>query len=285
MKKQLFLDYLVITAGSILFALSFDMFFISNQVAMAGITGLAQVINVLAPQLSVGLLSILLNVPLFLAGWKFIGFHLLASSLFSMVVSSLAIDGIAALYTFPPMDPMLASVCGGALMGVGLGLVFAKGATTGGTDIVARLLKLKLPWLPMGKLILIPDIAVLALAAAVFGQMEAALYGAVALFVSAKVMDTVLYGMDLSKVAYVISDRWQEIAQTLLDQNRGVTILQGRGAYTETEKQVLLVAFKQRAIVEVKRTVHELDPNAFLIVCDVHDVLGEGFGEYQKDAI
>lgn len=91
--------------------------------------------------------------------------------------------------------------------------------------------------------------------------------------------------MDLSKVAYVISDRWQEIAQTLLDQNRGVTILQGRGAYTETEKQVLLVAFKQRAIVEVKRTVHELDPNAFLIVCDVHDVLGEGFGEYQKDAI
>ena len=285
MKKQLFLDYLVITAGSILFGLSFDMFFISNQVAMAGITGLAQVINVLAPQLSVGLLSILLNVPLFLAGWKFIGFHLLASSLFSMVVSSLAIDGIAALYTFPPMDPMLASVCGGALMGAGLGLVFAKGATTGGTDIVARLLKLKLPWLPMGKLILIPDIAVLALAAVVFGQMEAALYGAVALFVSAKVMDTVLYGMDLSKVAYVISDHWQEIAQTLLDQNRGVTILQGRGAYTDTEKQVLLVAFKQRAIVEVKRTVHELDPNAFLIVCDVHDVLGEGFGEYQKDAI
>lgn len=285
MKKQLFLDYLVITAGSILFSLSFDMFFVSNQVAMAGITGLAQVINVLVPQLSVGLLSILLNVPLFLAGWKFIGFHLLASSLFSMVVSSLAIDGIAALYAFPPMDPMLASICGGAMMGAGLGLVFAKGATTGGTDIVARLLKLKLPWLPMGKLILIPDIAVLALAAVVFGQMEAALYGAVALFVSAKVMDTVLYGMDLSKVAYVISDRWQEIAQTLLNQNRGVTILQGRGAYTGTEKQVLLVAFKQRAIVEVKRTVHELDPNAFLIVCDVHDVLGEGFGEYQKNEI
>ena len=99
MKKQLFLDYLVITAGSVIFGLSFDMFFISNQVAMGGITGLAQVINAVAPRLSVGLLTILLNVPLFLAGWKFIGFHLLASSLFSMVVSSLAIDGIAALYT------------------------------------------------------------------------------------------------------------------------------------------------------------------------------------------
>lgn len=286
MKKQLFLDYLVIAVGSILFGLAFDMFFISNQVAMAGITGLAQVINVLVPQLSVGLLSILLNVPLFLAGWKFIGFHLLASSLFSMVVSSLAIDGIAALYTFPPMDPMLASVCGGALMGVGLGLVFAKGATTGGTDIVARLLKLRWPWLPLGKLILVPDGVVLALAALAFGRVEAALYGAVGLFVATRVMDTVLYGLDTSKVAYIISDQWEALAQVLLkEQDRGVTILRGQGAYTGRDKQVLMVAFKQRDIVQIKHTVHQLDPSAFLIVCDAHDVLGEGFGDYQKEEI
>jgi len=189
----------------VIFALSFDWFFAANAVGMGGITGLAQVLNVLFPALSVGIGTILLNVPLFLAGWKFIGFHLLASSLFSMTVSSLAMDGIALLYTFSPMDPMLASICGGAMMGAGLGIVFSQGATTGGTDIVARLLKLKFPWLPMGKLILIPDGVVLALTAIAFQRLETALYGAVALYVSSKVMDTVLYGLNASKVAYIIS--------------------------------------------------------------------------------
>ena len=285
MKKQL-KSYGIITLGSVIFALAFDAFFAANQVAMGGITGLAQVINALVPGLSVGTLAFVLTIPLFLAGWKFIGFHLLASSLFSMVVSSLAIDGIAALYTFPPMDPMLASVCGGALMGVGLGLVFAKGATTGGTDIVARLLKLRWPWLPLGKLILVPDGVVLALAALAFGRVEAALYGAVGLFVATRVMDTVLYGLDTSKVAYIISDQWEALAQVLLkEQDRGVTILRGQGAYTGRDKQVLMVAFKQRDIVQIKHTVHQLDPSAFLIVCDAHDVLGEGFGDYQKEEI
>ena len=179
MKKQLIRSYAIMALGSVIFALAFDAFFSASQVAMGGITGLAQVINVLLPGLSVGLLAFLLNVPLFLAGWKFIGFHLLASSLFSMAVSSAAIDAIAAAYTFPAMDPMLAAICGGAVMGLGLGMVFSQGATTGGTDIVARLMKLKFPWLPMGKLVLVPDGMVLTLAALVFGRVETALYGAV----------------------------------------------------------------------------------------------------------
>lgn len=284
--KKTIRSYTIIALGSLIFSLAFNWFFEPNQVAMGGVTGLAQVINAVFPMISVGVLSFLLNVPLFLAGWKYIGFHLLASSLFSMAVLSLGIDAIAAVYTFPPMDPLLASICGGALMGLGLGLVFAQGATTGGTDVVARLLKLKFPWLPMGKLILIPDAVVLALAVLAFGHMEAALYGVVGLFVSTKVMDTVLYGMDTSKVAYIISDRWQDIKNVLLqDVDRGVTILHGEGAYTGTEKKVLLVAFKQKQIVHLKEVVHDIDPNAFFIVCDAHEVLGEGFGNYQKEAI
>ena len=285
MKKKL-KSYAITTLGALIFALAFDWFFVPNQVAMGGVTGLAQIINLLVPQMSVGLLAFLLNVPLFLAGWKFIGFHLLASSLFSMAVSSFAIDAIAALHTFAPMDPMLACLCGGALMGFGLGLVFSQGATTGGTDIVARLLKLKFPWLPMGKLVLVPDGVVLTLAALAFGGVEAALYGAVAIFVSGRVMDTVLYGLDTSKVAYIISDRWQQVADALLrEQQRGVTILRGQGAWTGDDKQVLLVAFKQKEIMQIKQAVHELDPRAFMIVCDAHDVLGEGFGDYQKEDI
>ena len=200
MKKQL-RSYAIITLGSVIFALAFDVFFAANQVAMGGITGLAQVIHALAPGLSVGVLIFSLNIPLFLAGWKFIGWHLLASSLYSMAISSLAIDAIAAWRQFPVMDPMLACLCGGAAMGLGFGMVFSQGATTGGTDIVARLLKLKFPWLPMGKLMLLPDGTVLVLAALVFGRVEAALYGAVAIFVATKVLDTVLYGLDTSKVA------------------------------------------------------------------------------------
>ena len=278
-------SYGVITAGSVIFGLAFDVFFAANQVAMGGVTGLAQVIHALVPWLSVGLVTIVLNVPLFLAGWKLVGFHLLASSLFSTLVSSLAIDGIALLYRFPAMDPMLSAICGGAMMGVGYGMVFSQGATTGGTDIVARILKLKLPWLSMGKLILVPDVVVLALAMLVFGQIETALYGAIALFASSKVTDVVLYGLNPAKMALIISDQWREVADTLLAQDRGVTILRGWGAYTRAEKHVLLIAFQQREIVQVKRVVHQLDPKAFLIVCDAQDVRGEGFGDYQTEEI
>ena len=264
--KEKLKSYGIIALGSVIFGLAFDWFFDPNQVAMGGITGLAQVINALLPAIPVGVLTIVLNVPLFIAGWRYIGFHLLASSLFSMAVSSVAIDLIAVVYPFGPMDPMLATLCGGALMGLSLGMVFSQGATTGGTDIVARLLKLRWPWLPLGKLILVPDGVVLALAA--------------------RVMDTVLYGLDTSKVAYIISDQWEALAQVLLkEQDRGVTILRGQGAYTGRDKQVLMVAFKQRDIVQIKHTVHQLDPSAFLIVCDAHDVLGEGFGDYQKEEI
>lgn len=181
---------------------------------------------------------------------------------------------------------MLACLCGGALMGVGLGIVFSQGATTGGTDVVARLMKLRFPWLPMGKLMLVPDAVVLTLAAVVFGKVESALYGAVGLFVATRVMDTVLYGLDTSKVAYIISDRWKELSQRLLGElDMGVTLLHGQGAYTQREKQILMVAFKQKAIVRLKKTAHEVDPRAFLVVVNAHDVLGEGFGDYQKEEI
>ena len=243
----------IITLGAVIYALAFDWFVAPNQIAMGGVTGLAQIVNALVPVLPVGVLSILVNVPLFLAGWRLLGGRLLVSSLYAMAVSSLAIDVIAWMHTFPPMDPILATLYGGAGMGVGLGLVFSQGATTGGTDIIGKLLKLKFPWLPIGKLVMIPDM--------------------------------ILYGWDTSRVAYIITDRWEETVQGLLDMNRGVTLLQGKGAYTGAEKQVLLVAFRQREIVPIKRMLREIDPKAFFIVCDAHEILGEGFGDYQKEEI
>ena len=275
----------IITLGAVIYALAFDWFVAPNQIAMGGVTGLAQIVNALVPVLPVGVLSILVNVPLFLAGWRLLGGRLLVSSLYAMAVSSLAIDVIAWMHTFPPMDPILATLYGGAGMGVGLGLVFSQGATTGGTDIIGKLLKLKFPWLPIGKLVMIPDMVVVILAAVVFGTVNAALYGLIQMYLLSKVMDMILYGWDTSRVAYIITDRWEETVQGLLDMNRGVTLLQGKGAYTGAEKQVLLVAFRQREIVPIKRMLREIDPKAFFIVCDAHEILGEGFGEYQKEEI
>ena len=275
----------IITLGAVIYALAFDWFVAPNQIAMGGVTGLAQIVNALVPVLPVGVLSIPVNVPLFLAGWRLLGGRLLVSSLYAMAVSSLAIDVIAWMHTFPPMDPILATLYGGAGMGVGLGLVFSQGATTGGTDIIGKLLKLKFPWLPIGKLVMIPDMVVVILAAVVFGTVNAALYGLIQMYLLSKVMDMILYGWDTSRVAYIITDRWEETVQGLLDMNRGVTLLQGKGAYTGAEKQVLLVAFRQREIVPIKRMLREIDPKAFFIVCDAHEILGEGFGDYQKEEI
>ena len=278
-------SYVVITLGSILYALAYNIFYAPNLVAMGGLTGLGQVLNAIIPALPVGTTVFVMNVPLFFLGWKFIGGHLLVSSLYAMTFSSFAIDVMDMIYQFPPMDTMLAAIFGGALLGAGIGLVFSKGATTGGTDLIARLLKLKFAWLPMGTLVLIPDFIVIVLAAIAFGKVESALYGLVSLFITSKVMDMVLYGMDSSKVAYIISDACKEITDAVMAMDRGATILHGEGAYSGDEKKVLMVAFKQKEIVPLKEKVNEIDPHAFLIVCDAHDVLGEGFRTYSKDDI
>lgn len=277
-------SYAVITLGSVIYALSFDWFVAPNRFAMGGVTGLAQILHHLFPAVTVGAASALMNVPLFLIGWKKIGGHLLVSSLYAMVVSNAAIDGLNLLFDFQPMDPILAAIFGGGVMGVGLGLVFTQGATTGGTDIIAKLLKLKWPWLPIGKLVAIPDTAVMLLVALTFGRLSAMLYGFIKLYACSRAMDTVLYGTVDSRVAYIITDHWRELSGTLL-RSRGVTLLQGRGAYTGAEKQVLMVAFKQKEIVDLKRRVYELDPKAFLIVCDARDVLGNGFSAYRREEI
>ena len=282
--RKTLLAYVWITLASVIYAIGFNWCYEPNQIGFGGITGVAQIINAVLPWAPIGTVVILLNAPLFLLGWRLLGGHLLLSSLYAMFVSSLAIDLLHMVYTFQPMDPVLATIYGGVLMGGSLGIVFLQGATTGGTDLIARLLKLKLAWLPMGKLLMVIDLVVILAVAAAFGNMYSALYGVVALYLSSKVMDMVLYGLDTAKVAYIISQDPQTIAYRLTRElDRGVTILQGRGAWSGQDKEVLMCAFKQRQIVAMKRLVKEIDPDAFLIVCDAHDVMGEGFRQYQQN--
>ena len=278
--------YFWITVGSILYGFAFDWFYTPNLIGYGGITGVGQVVNAFIPAIPIGMFVLVINIPLFILGWKFIGGHLLVTSLYSMVVSSVAVDAFALIIDFQPMDQMLAAVCGGAMIGLSLGIIFAKGATTGGTDLIARLVKLKLPWISMGNMLLVIDTAVVVLVALAFGNLTTALYGFIAQVVCAYVTDMVLYGLDTAKVAYIISDHNEEIRRTLVeDLDKGVTILHGQGAYTGAEKKVLLCAFKQREIATIKSAVKGLDPNAFLIVCDAHEVLGEGFRVYHSDGL
>ena len=277
-------SYLIIVGASLIYAVGFNWCYVPNDIAFGGITGVGQIVNFLLPWAPIGTVVIVLNIPLFLLGWRLLGGHLLISSLFAMAVSSVFIDLIDSLYQFPPMDPLLACIFGGVLLGLSLGLVFQQGATTGGTDLLARLIKLKLSWLPMGKLLLAVDLVVIVAVSVVFQNLFSALYGLVSLYISSLVMDGVLYGMDQAKVAYIISNHPKEISATIVRElGRGVTILHGMGAYSGAEKKVLFCAFKQRQIVALKRVVKEIDPSAFLIVCEAHEVLGEGFREYKQN--
>ena len=238
--------YFWITVGSILYGFAFDWFYTPNLIGYGGITGVGQVVNAFIPAIPIGMFVLVINIPLFILGWKFIGGHLLVTSLYSMVVSSVAVDAFALIIDFQPMDQMLAAVCGGALIGLSLGIIFAKGATTGGTDLIARLVKLKLPWISMGNMLLVIDTAVVVLVALAFGNLTTALYGFIAQVVCAYVTDMVLYGLDTAKVAYIISEKAHEISDSIVGQmDRGVTVLPGKGAYSGENKLVLMCAFKQ----------------------------------------
>ena len=277
--------FLWLTIASAIYAVGFNWCYKPNAIAFGGLTGIAQVVNHYLPWAPIGTVVILFNVPLFLLGWRLLGGHLLVSSLYAMATSSIFIDLLDQLYTFPPMEqPLLACIFGGVLLGLSLGIVFLQGATTGGTDLIARLMKLKMAWLPMGRLVMLIDLVSVLTAAIAFRSLNSALYGLLSIYITGLMMDQVLYGLDNAKVAYIISDSYEAIASSIVTNlDRGVTILHGEGAYSGASKRVLMCAFKQRQIVAIKQVVKELDPAAFIIVCNAHEVLGDGFREYKQN--
>lgn len=279
-------EYGLITLGCAIYALSFDWFFQPNNISMGGFTGVAQIVNRFLPVLPIGVMSIVLNVPLFYIGVRKQGIRLLISSLYAMSMGSLMLDGLAAVYAFPPMEePLLACIYGGVLLGISMGLMLTVGATTGGTELAARLLKYRFRHISIGRLCLTIDVIVICLYALTFRSINNALYGIVAMYISSLAMDTVVYGSINAKIAYIISGRSEEIAGKLLQMDLGITLLDGRGGFSGDRKQVVLCAFKRSQIAAIKSAVTSIDPSAFIIVCEAHEVLGEGFGEYTPDSL
>lgn len=232
-----------------------------------------------------GVLSIALNVPLFLVGGFRVGKRFFAGSLLGALVSGSLID-VFSLLSIGPQDTLVSGIYGGVLCGLGIGIVFVAGTSTGGSDIVVRLLKQRYRNVPIGIISTAFDACVVILTGIVFRDISRALFSGVVVFITGRVMDVVVYRFDYSKVAIIISDRAEEIAKDICNKlDRGATFLHGQGSYSRQEKQVVLTVVKKRQLAELKELVMEQDEDAFVIVQEAHQVLGDGFSRYSKDAL
>jgi uncharacterized membrane-anchored protein YitT (DUF2179 family) len=274
-----------IILGSVIFALGFNLFLEPNSLNAGGISGLAMILVHLLGFGSVGLITFVVNLPLFILGGMKIGKKFLIGSLVGMLATSIALDILVVLPT-PQVDPLLAALYGGLICGLGLGMVFSTGGSTGGSDIIVRVLKLRWANVPIGIINSVFDFTVAILTGLAFWDMSRTLYSGVAIFVTGRIIDAVVYRFDYSKVALIISDHHEDITRMINhDLDRGATYLHGEGSYSHQDKKVVLTVVKKQQIAELKRLVVEIDPNAFIVVQEAHQVLGEGFARYSHDSL
>lgn len=269
-----------ILLGCTVFSLGFDLFLDPNNINVGGITGIAMILRELLGFGSIGAYFAAINIPLFLLGYKELGRRFFIGSMLGMLFSTVLLD-LLTIIPVPKIDLMLAALYGGGLTGLGLGLVFMAGASTGGSDIMAKLLRKRFRRLNLSRLMLILDIITVTLTGVVFHDITRTLYSALPLYVSALVMDSVIYGLDYSSMALIISDKYSEIvAEIARKLERGTTLLDAHGGYHGDSRQVVMCAIRRRQITELKDLVSRIDPNAFMILQDAHQVLGEGFMRY-----
>lgn len=266
-------NYLLIAAGAFIFAFGLNFFLVANRLAEGGVTGISLILFYLF-QIPIGATILALNVPLFIIGWRLLGRGFAVRTVFGVVMVSLFVEILGGFRE--PTDPLLAALYGGALTGLGLGLIFRAGGTTGGSDILARIL-----WhfrgLEMGRTIFALDVLVVSTSGLLLGRNQA-LYTLVAMFVASRVIDTIQQGLFLAKAVIIVSDQSRQIADRIMtEMERGTTILEGKGGYTSREKEILYCVVTRGELTRLKLLVREVDPAAFVVVQDAGEVLGEGF--------
>ena len=279
-RKELFMAYGQILLGCIIGGAAYPMFLVPNNIAPGGLTGVATVLNYLV-QVPVGLTSMLMNVPLFIIGFKAMGRVFVLRSLVATVLFSMAIDMIRV----PPvtMDPLLGTLYGGVLLGIGLGLILRAGATTGGTDMVARMVHKRVPFLSVGMFLFLIDCAVVILAGLCVGLNEG-LYAMIAIFVSSKLIDMVMAGLSQTKACFIITSALESVTQRVMTElDRGVTHLEAKGAYSGQNRPMILCVLSSQEVARLKDIVREEDEQAFMFVTGAHEALGEGFSKLGGD--
>ena len=276
-------DYLWMTAGVLLTAWALDAFLIPNKIAAGGVSGLATVIYYVAKEqgvnLPVGVQMLVMNAVLLVIALRARGLRYASKVIYGTVLLSVAIDVFARFTpTLAADDPLLASLYGGVLTGIGLGMVFKAGGNTGGTDLIAQLLSRRVS-LGVGQLMLLADAGVTVIAGLVFGW-QYALYAVVAIFVSGQTIDIVLEGLSVEKAVFIVSEASPQIGEAITGElGRGATALAATGVYTGEPRGMLFVVVSRKELDDLKALVAAIDPRALVIISDVHEAIGEGFKE------
>ena len=275
--KRSITDYLFFLLGSAFYAFGFTFFIDPNRISPGGLTGIAAVINYLL-YFPTGAVLFFLNIPVLFLGLKKLGGKFVIKTLFVTALTSVFIDVFAyALPTFTG-DRLLAAIFGGALSGLGLALVMLRGGTTGGVDVIAMVIKGRFPYLSMGRLVLILDSFVIALAAVCYREIDSALFAVVAIFVSGKVMDALLYGSDKGKMLFIVTDKGAKVSKAIFEAvDRGVTVLPSYGGYRMKNSETLLCALRFTEVDLAIKTVKLADPDAFTVVTVTGGIFGKGF--------
>ena len=278
--KAAFIDYCIIIIGASIYALSVVFFTAPNNIAPGGITGISTLLNYTI-DFPIGVTTLVLNIPLLIWGAIENGARFICRTVVATALSSVLID----VFAFVPFrytgEMILAAIFGGLISGFGLGLIFLRGGSTGGTDIIGRNLHQRFPFLSVGRIILICDVLVIAASAVVYGSIENALYAVIAIFTSTKLIDAVVFGFsrDNGKLLFVITSKPDEVRTVLLEAERGVTLIPAKGGYTDEPKGVLLCAVHPRDVYRVRNCINATDPAAFVITATATAISGLGFTE------
>lgn len=279
---QAMLDYILVLIGTIIFAFSVYVFTVPANIAPGGVTGISTIINHVS-SLSVGTLYTLINIPLLIIGFIMLSKRLMIRTLLSVVAFTAVYD-----YVFPLFMPVfqgegiLSSLYGGILLGIGLGIVYSKDSTTGGTDIINRIILKFFPHFKIGQITFVTDAIVILIAMLVFKNINAGLYAIIVIYAQGQVIDKLVYGGYEAKMLMIFTDKPDEISRKIIEIGRGVTSVQGKGAFSGNDKKVLYTVIHKNQYFKLKRLVKEIDSSAFLVVSSVNEVLGEGFKEFEN---
>ena len=276
--KKFLTDLLFMLAGGFIWAVALNTFLVPNLIASGGVVGLATVANHFF-SVPVGVATILLNLPVFAFAFRKMGWRFVLKTFFAMMLTSVIIDITALFLPAFTEDKLFAAILGGVFSGIGLGIIYARGIATGGTDLLARLVDDVLPMFSYGKLILLFDACVVLIAAVSFRDWNSALYATISIYLVGVVVDAILSGPNKGNLVYVISSREREIGDGVLQKlRRGATVLYGKGRYTEKERGVIMIVVRSYELHKLKELVKTIDPGAFVVVGDVSEISGEGFG-------
>nr|WP_302624590.1 YitT family protein [uncultured Eubacterium sp.] len=286
--KKIF-RYVFITFTAALYAVGIALFLNPNNLAPGGISGIAIILKKMFPGLpGVGMLILLINIPILAVGIKKFGIKFILSTMYSLIVSSVLIDILPIVFNVNGVtdNKMLASVIGGATFGLGMGLMFRLDTTTGGLDIIVKIVKQKKPHLKTGQIYFLLDVVILAASAMAFKDVEVALYAAIAIYVSTVVMDRAIYGGDEATLVYIISEKRELIARRMMKEvNVGATMIQAKGAYSNETTEVIMCVMKKQTLVKVRNILKQTDSGAFMIVSSANEVFGQGFKDHFKTEI